>query len=168
LRGLVVILGLGVPTACDSDAGGPFAPAEPEGPVVIRGQIDELSFEAQLLQPAWDRLVGRVTLINPTDAPVAWRFPDTCVVLFRLYDLSDQRLVIDAHSKRCLPFPVDVPLDPGESQTFETNVTFFFILGNSLPEARYHATLYLRPEGREEVEIAVGRPRLFRPDDEML
>ncbi|HEY7471736.1 MAG TPA: hypothetical protein VIE68_05245 [Gemmatimonadota bacterium] len=168
LRGLVAVAGLGLALACDSGAGGPIGPGEPEGPVVIRGRIDELSFEAQLLQPAWDRLVGRVTLTNPTAAPIALRFPDTCVVLFRLYDLSDERLVIDAHSKRCLPFPVDVPLDPGESQTFETNVTFFFILGNSLPEARYHATLYLRPEGREEVEIAVGRPRLFRPDDEML
>jgi hypothetical protein len=109
-----------------------------------------------------------VTLTNPTAAPITLRFPDTCVVLFRLYNLVDERLVIDAHSKRCLPFPVEVALGPAESRTFETNVTFFFILGNELPEARYRATLYLRPEGRDEVEIAVGRPRLFRPADEEL
>ena len=166
LRPLVTIGGLGLALACGPGDSGPLAPGGPEGPVLIRGRIDEFSFEAQLLQPAWDRLVGRVTLTNPTAAPVSLRFPDTCVVLLRLYGLSDQRLVIDAHSKRCLPFPVDVTLGPGESRTFETNVTFFFILGNELPEARYHATLYLRPEGREEVEIAVGRPRLVRPDDD--
>lgn len=154
--------------ACGAEGGGPSSPSPtgPTGPVPIQGRIGEIVFHATLLQPAWDRLVGRVTLSNPTAAPVALRFPDTCVVLLRLYTLFDGRLVIDAHSKRCIPVPVDVTLAPGESQTFETNTTFFFILGNALPEGRYHAVLYLRPEGRGLVEIAVGKPRLVRPEDE--
>jgi len=157
---------VGLALACGSEGGGPIAPVGPEGPVPIEGRIGELTFQALLLQPTWDRLVGRMTLTNPTGAPIALRFPDTCVVLLRLYDLFDQQLVVDAHSKRCLPLPVDVTLAPGELRTFESNVTFFFILGNVLPEGRYHATLYLRPEGVDEVEIAVGRPRLVRPPDE--
>lgn len=154
--------------ACGSESGSPSTPAPtaPTGPVPIHGRIGEIEFEAELLQPAWDRLVGSVTLTNPTVTPVSLRFPDTCVVLLRLYTLVDGRLVIDAHSKRCIPVPVEVTLAPGESQTFVTNTTFFFILGNSLPEGRYHAVLYLRPEGRQLVEIAVGRPRLVRPEDE--
>ena len=153
---------------CGSDGRGPTGPppTAPTGPVPIQGRIGELLFEAELVQPAWDRLVGSVTLKNPTAATVSLRFPDTCVVLLRLYTLVDGRLVIDAHSKRCIPVPVEVTLAPGGSQTFVTNTTFFFILGNSLPEGRYRAVLYLRPEGRELVEIAVGRPRLVRPEDE--
>lgn len=154
---------VGLALACGSGGGGPTAPVGPEGPVAIEGRIGELTFRAQLLQPTWDRLVGRMTLTNPTGASLALRFPDTCVVLLRLYGLSDEQLVVDAHSKRCLPLPVDVTLAPGESRTFESNVTFYFILGNELPEGRYHATLYLRPEGGDEIEIAVGRPRLVRP-----
>jgi hypothetical protein len=151
--------------ACGS-GGGPVAPVGPEGPVAIEGRIGDLTFRAQLLQPTWDRLVGRVTLTNPTVAPVAVRFPDSCVVLLRLSGQFDEQLVVDTYSKRCLPLPVDVTLAPGESRTFENNVTFFFVLGNEVPEGRYRATLYLRPEGRDEVQIAVGRPRLVRPLDE--
>ena len=147
-----------LPTGLDGDA--------PPGP--IRGRFGELAFEARLVQPDWDRLVGTVTLTNPTAVPLAVRFPDTCVVLLRLYTLDASRLVVDAHSKRCLPFPVDLTLAPGESRTFETNVLFFFVLGNSLPEGRYRATLYLRPEGGGELEIAVGLPRLVRPPEEPL
>lgn len=160
---VALLLGL---AACGSESGlltGVDADAPP-GPIV--GRIGELDFEAQLFQPDWDRLVGRVTVSNPTAAPVAVRFPDTCVVLLRLYSLVESRLVVDAHSKRCLPFPVDVTLGPGESRTFETKVLFFFILGNVLPEGRYQATLYLRPEGGDEVEITVGRPRLVRPPED--
>lgn len=162
----VVLVALAL--ACGSDAGGPSAPSAPAGstPAPIQGRIGDATFQAQLVQPAWDRLVGRVTLTNPTAAPLALQFPDTCVVLLRLYTLVEGRLVIDAHSKRCIAVPVDVALAPGESRTFETNVTFFFILGNSLPEGRYRAVLYLRPEGRALVEIAVGLPRLVRPEDE--
>jgi hypothetical protein len=153
--------------ACGAGGGGPSAPTTvPAAPSPIQGRIGEIVFEARLLQPAWDRLVGRVTLTNPTAAPVALRFPDTCVLLLRLYTLAESQLVIDAHSKRCIEVPVDVALAPGESRTFETNVTFFFILGNQLPEGRYRAILYLRPEGRPVVEIAVGLPRLVRPVDE--
>ena len=39
---------------------------------------------------------------------------------------------------------------PGElvgSVTPKNPTAFFFVLGNSLPEGRYHAVLYLRPEG---------------------
>jgi hypothetical protein len=154
--------------ACGGSGGPTTGPQGTGAPVPIQGRIGELTFQAQLVQPAWDRLVGRVTLANPTAAPVELRFPDTCVVLLRLYTLGEGQLAIDAHSKRCLPFPVEVRLAPGESRMFETNVTFFFILGNSLPEGRYRAIIYLRPEGRDEVEIAVGVPRLFRPADEML
>jgi hypothetical protein len=130
------------------------------------GRIGDLTFSAQLLQPSWDRLVGRMTLTNPTAVPVALRFPDTCVVLLRLYRLVDEQRVVDAHSKRCQPLPVDVTLGPGESRTFESNVTFFFILGIEIPEGRYRATLYLRPDGVDEVEIGVGLPRLIRPEEE--
>jgi hypothetical protein len=107
-----------------------------------------------------------MTLTNPTGAPVALRFPDTCVVLLRLYRLVDEQRVVDAHSKRCQPLPIDVALGPGESRTFETNVTFFFILGIEIPEGRYRATLYLRPDGSDEIEVGVGLPRLVRPDEE--
>jgi hypothetical protein len=154
--------------ACGGENGGPAAPTGPSEPSPIQGRIGEVVFQAQLLQPAWDRLVGRVTLSNPTGAPVEFRFPDTCVLLLRLYTIVESQLVIDAHSKRCIEVPVDVTLAPGESRTFETNVTFFFILGNRLPEGRYRAILYLRPEGRPVVEIAVGLPRLVRPEDESL
>jgi hypothetical protein len=109
-----------------------------------------------------------MTLTNPTDAPIALRFPDTCVVLLRLYRLVDEQRVVDAHSKRCQTLPVDVTLGPGESRTFETNVTFFFVLGVEIPEGRYRATLYLRPDGLDEIEIGVGLPRLIRPEDEQL
>lgn len=160
--GFVLLLGL---AACGSESGA-LTGIDGDATATIHGRFGVLDFEAQLLQPDWDRLVGRVTLVNPTSAPVAVRFPDTCVVLLRLYSLSDARVVVDAHSKRCLPIPVDVTLAPGESRTFETNVLFFFILGNSLPEGRYQATLYLRPEGGSEVEITVGRPRLVRPPEE--
>jgi hypothetical protein len=160
---------LSLTLACGADGGGPTTPTTgPSGPSSIHGRIGEIDFQAQLLQPAWDRLVGRVTLMNPTSASVALRFPDTCVLLLRLYTITESQLVIDAHSKRCIQVPVDVTLAPGESRTFETNVTFFFILGNQLPEGRYRAILYLRPEGRPEVEIAVGLPRLVRPADESL
>lgn len=162
VAGLALLLGLaacgsesGLPTGVDADA--------PPGP--ITGRFGELAFEARLVQPDWDRLVGTVTLTNPTAVPLAVRFPDTCVVLLRLYTLDESQLVVDAHSKRCLPFPVDLTLAPGESRTYETNVLFFFILGNSLPEGRYRATLYLRPEGGREVEIGVGLPRLVRPPE---
>jgi hypothetical protein len=154
--------------ACGGENGGPAGPEGPSEPSPIQGRIGEVVFQAQLLQPAWDRLVGRVTLSNPTGAPVEFRFPDTCVLLLRLYTIVESQLVIDAHSKRCIEVPVDVTLAPGESRTFETNVTFFFILGNQLPEGRYRAILYLRPEGRPVVEIAVGLPRLVRPEDESL
>lgn len=155
---------IGLALACGSGDGGPAAPEGPSGPVPIEGRIGDLRFQALLLQPSWDRLVGRLTLLNPTSDPVALRFPDNCVVLMRLYGLFDDRLVADAHSKRCFPQPVDVVLEPGASRTFETNVTFFFVLGNEIPEGRYHVTLYLRPEGSQLIEIAVGRPRLVRPD----
>ena len=155
-----------VALACGGGGGGPSAPGSPVGPAPIRSRLGELEIRAELVQPAWDRLVGRVTLTNPTTMTVAVRFPDTCIVLLRLYTVSEGRLMIDAHSKRCIEVPVDVALAPGESRTFETNTTFFFILGNALPEGRYRATLYLRPEGLETVEIAVGLPRLFRPVDE--
>ncbi|CAN5875474.1 hypothetical protein BH20GEM1_BH20GEM1_12250 [soil metagenome] len=156
---------MGLALACGSGATGPSAPEAPDQAVPIRGKIGDLRFEALLLQPSWDRLVGRMTLINPTPDPIALRFPDNCVVLMRLYGLFDNQLVADAHSKRCIPLPVEVTLEPGESRTFETNVTFFFVLGNEVPEGRYHVTLYLRPEGSEVVEIAVGRPRMVRPDE---
>ncbi|HUF89904.1 MAG TPA: hypothetical protein VMR66_07975 [Gemmatimonadota bacterium] len=143
----------GVLTGIDGDA--------PPGP--IRGRIGELDFEARLVQPDWDRLVGTVTLTNRTAMPVDLRFPDTCVVLFRLYSLAEPQLVVDAHSKRCRPIPVEVTLEPGESRTFETSVLVFFILGNTMPEGRYQAILYLRPEGTGEVEISVGLPRFVRP-----
>jgi hypothetical protein len=107
-----------------------------------------------------------MALTNPTSTPVTLRFPDTCVVLLRLYRLVDEQRVVDAHSKRCQAFPVDVTLGPGESRTFETNVTFFFVLGVEIPEGRYRATLYLRPDGSDEIEIGVGLPRLIRPDEE--
>jgi hypothetical protein len=158
---------LGLALACGPDAAGPSAPERATGPVPIEGRLGDLRFQALLLQPSWDRLVGRLTLTNPTPNAVALRFPDSCVVLMRLYGLFDNRLVADAHSKRCLPQPVDVVLEPGASRTFEINVTFFFVLGNEVPEGRYHVTLYLRPEGSDLVEIAVGRPRLVRPDDGM-
>lgn len=156
---------VGLALACGSGDGGPSTPQTPVGPVPIEGRIGDLQFQALLLQPSWDRLVGRMTLINPTASPVALRFPDNCVVLMRLYGLFDNQLVADAHSKRCFPLPVEVVLEPGGSRTFETNVTFFFVLGNEIPEGRYHVTLYLRPEGSQQVEIAVGTPRLVRPDD---
>lgn len=152
--------------ACDGNGGGPTTPELPQGPAPIRSRLGELAIRAELVQPAWDRLVGRVTLTNPTSRTISVRFPDTCVVLLRLYTAFEGRLVIDAHSKRCIEVPIDVTLAPGESRTFETNTTFFFILGNALPEGRYRATLYLRPEGLETVEIAVGLPRLVRPVDE--
>lgn len=162
-RAPVAVL-LGFALACGS-GNEPTAPEGPAGPVPIEGRIGDLQFEAILLQPSWDRLVGRMTLLNPTANPVALRFPDNCVLLMRLYGLFDNQLVSDAHSKRCLPAPVELVLEPGGSRTFETNVTFFFVLGNEIPEGRYHVTLYLRPEGSQEVEIAVGKPRLVRPDD---
>lgn len=152
--------------ACGSEGFGPTIPEDPSLPAPIVGRIGELTFSAQLLQPSWDRLVGRMTLTNPTGDPVALRFPDTCVVLLRLYRLADEQRVVDAHSKRCQPLPVEVTLAPGESRTFETNVTFFFVLGVEVPEGRYRATLYLRPDGLDEIEISVGLPRLIRPVEE--
>lgn len=157
---------VGLVLACGSGGGGPTAPEAPDGPVPIEGRIGELEFQALLLQPTWDRLVGRVTLTNPTGAPIEVRFPDTCVVLLRLYTLTESRLAVDGHNKRCLPFPVEVSLAPGESQTFETTVAFFAVVGIRLPEGHYRAILYLRPDAGDEVEIAVGTPGLFRPPDE--
>jgi hypothetical protein len=158
-----LLLGL---SSCGSESGLPTSIDGDSPPTPVVGRFGDLEFEAVLVQPAWDRLVGRVTLTNPSASPVTVRFPDTCVVLLRLY-ASDESLAIDAHSKRCLPFPVELTLAPGESHTYETNVLFFFVLGNSLPEGRYRATLYLRPEGGGELEIAVGRPRLERPPVEL-
>lgn len=152
--------------ACGSEDLGPTVPEDPSLPAPIVGRIGELTFSAELLQPSWDRLVGRMTLTNPTAGPIALRFPDTCVVLLRLYRLVDEQRVVDAHSKRCQPLPVDVALGPGESRTFESNVTFFFVLGIEIPEGRYRATLYLRPDGVDEVEVGVGLPRLIRPEEE--
>lgn len=152
----------GFALACGSGDGGPTVPQDP-GPVPIEGRFGDLEFQALLVQPSWDRLVGRVTLTNPTPNAITLRFPDNCLVLMRLYGLFDNRLVADAHSKRCVPLPVEVVWEPGASRTFETNVTFFFVLGNEVPEGRYHVTLYLRPEGSDVVEIAVGKPRLRRP-----
>ena len=157
---------LALALACGSEDLGPTLPEDPAAPQPVTGRIGELTFSAELLQPSWDRLVGRITLTNPTGAPVALGFPDTCVVLLRLYRLADEQRVVDAHSKRCQPRPIDVTLGPGESRTFETNVTFFFILGTEIPEGRYRATLYLRPDGSDEIEIGVGLPRLLRPDEE--
>ena len=157
---------LALALACGSEDLAPTVPEGPESPQPIVGRIGELAFSAELLQPSWDRLVGRITLTNPTGAPVALRFPDTCVVLLRLYRLVDEQRVVDAHSKRCQPLPIDVTLGPGESRTFETNVTFFFVLGNEIPEGRYRATLYLRLDGSGEIEVGVGLPRLIRPDEE--
>lgn len=157
---------LALALACGTEELGPTVPEDPSLPNPIVGRIGELTFSAQLLQPSWDRLVGRITLTNPTADPIALHFPDTCVVLLRLYRLVDEQRVVDAHSKRCQPQPIDVPLGPGESRTFETNVTFFFILGVQVPEGRYRATLYLRPEGSDEIEIGVGLPRLIRPAGE--
>lgn len=157
---------LALALACGPENLGPTVPEEPAAPRPVVGRIGALTFSAELLQPSWDRLVGRMTLTNPTGAPVALRFPDTCVVLLRLYRLVDEQRVVDAHSKRCQPLPIDVALGPGESRTFETNVTFFFVLGIEIPEGRYRATLYLRPDGSEEIEVGVGLPRLVRPDEE--
>ena len=157
---------LALALACGSESLGPTVPADPSLPNPIVGRIGELTFSAQLLQPTWDRLVGRMTLTNPTGEVIALRFPDTCVVLLRLYRLVDEQRVVDAHSKRCQPVPIDVTLGPGESRTFESNVTFFFILGIEIPEGRYRATIYLRPDGSDEIEIRVGRPRLIRPEEE--
>ena len=161
--GFALCLGL---AACGSESGVLTAVDGGDPPGPIRGRIGELQFEALLVQSAWDRLVGTVTLTNPTATPIDLRFPDTCVVLFRLYSLAESQLVIDAHNKRCRPVPVEVTLGPGESRTFETAVLVFFILGHSLPEGRYQAILYLRPEGRDEVQIAVGVPLLVRPPEE--
>lgn len=157
---------LALALACGTEELGPTVPQDPSLPNPIVGRIGELTFSAELLQPSWDRLVGRMTLTNPTAAPIALRFPDTCIVLLRLYRLVDEQRVVDAHSKRCQPLPIDVTLGAGESRTFETNVTFFFVLGVEIPEGRYRATLYLRPDGSEEIEIGVGRPNLIRPDEE--
>ena len=116
---------LALALACGTEELGPTVPEDPSLPNPIVGRIGELTFSAQLLQPSWDRLVGRITLNNPTGDAVALRFPDTCVVLLRLYRLVDEQRVVDAHSKRCQPVPIDVTLGPGESRTFESNVTFF-------------------------------------------
>jgi hypothetical protein len=72
--------------------------------------------------PPWDRLVGRVTLTNPTANTITLLFPDNCLVLMRLYGLFDNRRVADARSKRCVPLPVEVAWAPGASRTFETNL----------------------------------------------
>src|SRR5688572_9275925 len=157
---------LALALACGTEDLGPTVPGDPSPPRPIVGRIGELTFSALLLQPSWDRLVGRITLTNPTADIIALRFPDTCVVLLRLYRLADEQRVVDAHSKRCQPRPIDMTLGPGESRTFETNVTFFFILGIEIPEGRYRATLYMRPDGADEVEIGVGLPRLIRPEEE--
>jgi hypothetical protein len=159
---------LALALACGSEDLGPTAPGDPSAPAPIVGRIGELTFSAQLLQPSWDLLVGRLTLTNPTGAPITLQFPDTCVVLFRLYRLVDERRVVDAHNKRCQNLPVHVTLGPGESRTFETSVTVFFILGIEIPAGRYRAILYLRPDGSDEVEIGVGLPRLIRPVDEQV
>ena len=166
MRPVAVACAALVALACGANDIGPTVPEDPATPRPIEGRIGDLTFSATLLQPTWDRLVGRMTLTNPTAVPVALRFPDTCVVLLRLYRLADEQRVVDAHSKRCQPLPLDVTLGPGESRTFETNVTFFFVLGVEIPEGRYRATLYLRPDGSDEIEVGVGLPRLIRPDDE--
>lgn len=153
---------------CGSEDLGPTMPGGPSVPAPIVGRIGDLTFSAELLQPSWDRLVGRMTLTNPTADAVELRFPDPCIVLLRLYRLGDEQIVVDAHSKRCQPLPVELTLAPGESRTFDTNVTFFFVLGIEVPEGRYRAILYLRPDGTDEIEIAVGLPRLIRPDDEQV
>src|SRR5687767_4778263 len=79
---------LALALACGTEDLGPTVPGDPSPPRPIVGRIGELTFSALLLQPSWDRLVGRITLTNPTADIIALRFPDTCVVLLRLYRLA--------------------------------------------------------------------------------
>ena len=103
-----------------------------------------------------------VELENESTTPKSVTFPDGCVVLMRAYDSGTEPVWDMSQTVACTLALVEVDLGPGESEELNTGlVSSASILGDSLPNAEYRITAYLRPG--QVVELEAGTADLAVP-----
>ena len=103
-----------------------------------------------------------VEIENESTSPRSVIFPDGCVVLMRAYDSGTEPVWDMSQTVACTLALVEVDLDPGESEEFNTGlVSAASILGDNLPNGEYRITAYLRPG--PVVELDAGMAELAVP-----
>lgn len=140
-----------------------------EGPAYGRGaevRVEGVTYraETQVLESFPVQLRTVVTMTNTGTAPVTLTMPDGCIVLLRAYaDAAATRPVFDQRTVlSCTMALVDVRIAAGQSVQFETRSDAREVLGDRLPDGRYHLRAVVRPDGRE-IEVPAGVVELAIP-----
>ena len=98
-----------------------------------------------------------VELENESTTPQSVTFPDGCVVLMRAYESGTEPVWDMGQTVACTLALVEIDLAPGQSEEFITGlVSASSILGDSLPNAEYRITAYLRPGPIVELEAGMA------------
>jgi hypothetical protein len=110
------------------------------------------------------QLQSVLTITNRSAASTSVFFPDGCVVLISVYRPDSPEPVWEqARSVGCTMAIVQTDIGPGQSTEFSSRTSAAEILGDSLPDGRYHLRVHSRPDGRPlqlhagTVDLAVPR-----------
>ncbi len=127
-------------------------------------EADGIGYEAdmRILESFPVQLHTTVTLTNTSDAPRTVELPGGCPVLLRAYRTADRTGEPAWDQERdivCTQQLLIVTLAPGESREVEGRATAVDILGDSLPNGRYHLAAVVRPD-RRRIELPAGEAEL--------
>lgn len=162
LRAFLLLGVIAFAAACANSAN--TAPESIHGVDGLRG-IDFVP-ELLVMESFPVQLAGTVRITNRRERGVNLTFPNDCIALLRVYDRQgtrnapvwDQRGAPACHRETVT---LDVP--PGGTVAVRVaSVSAYEILGDSLPDGSYRATLYLQPNG-QVVEAEAGSVDLAVP-----
>lgn len=120
--------------------------------------------ETQILESHPVQLHTTATVTNTTNAQREVEFPDGCTVLIRAYPDAERAGEPAWDQQRAVACTMAIQIvrfEPGESREYRASATATEILGDSLPEGRYHFAALLRPDG-QRVEVPAGEAELRR------